>query len=133
MLEQQAGQIVMQPMQWALTPDIEDVKPLSEDDADCLKEVREVLARHGALGRFALTLIHKHFDIGADEQMVEFTDIPGRSMTIRPVADGDQLNTVQTTWRFAEESGHAQATTVCLWRCYYDERATPKHAGTHTY
>lgn len=129
----QAAQIVMQPMQWALTPEIEDVKPLSELDADCLHEVREVLIRHGALNRFAVSLIHKHFDIAANEQMVEFTDIENRSMTIKPVAESEKLKLVQTTWRFAEEGHGPQPITVCVYRCYVDERATPKHSGTHTY
>lgn len=129
----QAEQIVMQPMQWALTPDIEDVRPLSEMDADCLREVREVLVKHGALGRFAVSLIHKHFDIAANEQMVEFTDITNRSMTIRPVAESESLQTVQTTWRFAEEVHGPQPTTVCIYRCYFDRDSTPQHVGKHVY
>lgn len=128
----QAAQIVMQPMQWATIADVHDVKPLSADDAECLRDLREVLARHGALERFAVTLVHKHFDIAANEQMVEFTDIESRCLTIKPIAEQAGLATLETTWKFSAEADEAQATTICLYRCYYDSRSTPQHVGGHS-
>ena len=77
--------IVVQPMQWNGVPDLDDVKPLAEDDYPCLKEVRDVLARHGKLDRFGLALIHSHFAVQPDECLVEFVDADARTLTIRPM------------------------------------------------
>jgi hypothetical protein len=44
--------------------DIDDVRPVDATDQVVFDEVRKVLARHGALQRFGLTLLHQHFDVG---------------------------------------------------------------------
>ena len=62
--------VVKRPMQWATIPDIAETKPLSASERECLREIRDVLVRHGCLGLFGVNLIHKHFDIADDEVMV---------------------------------------------------------------
>ncbi|MGH9444140.1 MAG: hypothetical protein ACRD4Q_13765 [Candidatus Acidiferrales bacterium] len=74
-------QVVVQPMLWASTKDIEEVEPVSDKDADVLSELREVLVKHNAVDRFGIMLIHKHFDLAENEQMVEFTDLENRRLT----------------------------------------------------
>ena len=127
----QTTQIVMQPMQWGHIPDVHDIEPLSERDADCLLEIRDVFMRHGVLDRFAISLIHKHFDIASTEQMVEFTDPKNRILTIKPVSDNEALNTLETTWRFSAETTGMQPLTICVFRCYYNPNSTPQHVGQH--
>jgi hypothetical protein len=128
---EQPDQIVMQPMQWAQIPDVHDIAPLSELDADCLRELREVLRRHDALGRFAVSLIHKHFDMQPTEQMVEFTDPAARTLTIKPISSREGLRTLETTWRFSPDSTDASAATVCVYRCFFNANSTPQHVGQH--
>jgi hypothetical protein len=45
-------------------------EPLSSADLAVLEEVRQVLAMHGALRRFGVTLQHQHFDLADDEILV---------------------------------------------------------------
>jgi len=66
-------------------PDIADVEPFSEKDNACLEEIRQVLIKHGNVKRFGLTLLHRHFEMSADETLVEETDPLTRIQTIKPV------------------------------------------------
>jgi hypothetical protein len=124
-------QVVVQPMQWASTKDIHDVEPISDKDSEVLREVGEVLLKHNALDRFGVTLIHKHFDLQANEQLVEFTDIVNRRLTIQPVSEHETLETVETSWKFSKEAGGPHPLTVCIFRCFYDAQSTPSHVGKH--
>ena len=62
------------------------VAPLSNEEKECLTEIRDVLARHGKLERFGVTLLHKHFDIAENELMIETIDPINRVQTIRPMS-----------------------------------------------
>ena len=128
---EQPGQIVMQPMQWALIPDVHDIAPLSDLDSACLRELRDVLRRHNAIDRFAVSLIHKHFDMQPTEQMVEFTDIEARTLTIKPISSREGLRTLETTWRFSTETSDAHASTICVYRCFFNANSSPQHVGQH--
>lgn len=125
--------LVVQPMQWATMKDIHDIEPLSNLDSEVLRDLREVLIKHNAVDRFGITLIHKHFDVADNEQLVEFTDIKNRRLVIEPISAKDTLETIETTWRFSMASSSGpHPLTVCLTRCYYDPKATPPHASGHT-
>lgn len=50
----------------------------------CLLEIKKVLERHNALGRFGVALLHKHFDLGEGEVLVETTDHHQRVQEISP-------------------------------------------------
>jgi hypothetical protein len=39
----------IQPMQWGVLPDLEEVPPLDASDLQCLEALRDVLARRGKL------------------------------------------------------------------------------------
>jgi hypothetical protein len=101
-------------------PDIDDVSPLSANDEPCLREVREVLERHGTLQRFGVTLLHEHFVLSDDEALVEFVDTQERTLTTRPVKRDHPAVTaaVQTSWRL--DTGEALA--VCQTWCYVDNK-----------
>ena len=77
------------PTQWARFDDIEDVEPLNDGDYACLAEVAAVLQKHGKRERFGVTLLHKHFEVEADEELVETTNVRGRTLTITPQKAGD--------------------------------------------
>lgn len=66
-------------------PDAQDVQAFSEDDQDLFDELYKVLARHGALRRFGITLLHQHFEIADDEVLLERTDRDNRRQLIEPV------------------------------------------------
>lgn len=115
--------IVAQPMQWVGTPDIGDVAPLSADDRDCLREIRDVLSKYGYLNRFGISLIHKHFEIGEDECLVENIDVETRTLTVRPVKKGSVGHAIETQWRLADGA----ALVVCDQQCVYNAGHTSRH------
>jgi hypothetical protein len=60
--------------------DATDVGVLTEDDRDCLRELGEYLVAAEASQRFAMWLLHKHFEPTAGEVFVERA-IPEQGMT----------------------------------------------------
>ncbi len=66
-------------------PHGDDVEPFSENDLACFEEIRDVLKKHNKLGRFGLTLLHKHFELQDDEMLVENTDEERRIQVIQPM------------------------------------------------
>jgi len=115
--------IITQPMQWASIPDIADVPPLSDRDRECLRELRDVLARHGNLDRFGLNLIHRHFDIAADECLVETIDVESRTLTVRPMKKGSVGQAIETQWRLSD----GEVLAVCDQQCVYNAGHTSRH------
>lgn len=120
--------VTVQPMQWGNLPYMgdPDLIPFSGDDAECFREVRDVLMRHGALKRFGVFLIHRHFDVADDEEMTECTDHAGRMLTIAPrkKVDIDPDVTIPTNWIFTETEEVAAACCTCA-------RNSQGHQGYH--
>lgn len=104
--------------------DIDDVQRIGPDDHECLAELRDVLAKHGKLERFGLTLLHSHFPVAADEVLVETCDSEARELTIRPAkqSDYDQSDLVETSWRLSDGATLVSCVQVCVIR-------NGKHAG----
>ena len=96
-------------------PYITEVEPLGDGDAAVLRDVRDVLSRHGALERFGLTLLHEHFDLREGEILAEETNVSERSQQMRPVLLDDLVGsrTVETSWAFEPDSGDVTCLTVC--------------------
>jgi hypothetical protein len=69
-------------MQWANLPELHETPALDDSDLDCLQEIRDVLARHGKLARFAVHLAHRHFELAPDEILIERPDPNGRSQHV---------------------------------------------------
>ena len=98
--------------------DIDEVEPFNPDrDQPIFDEIRNVLARHGALDRFGITLLHKHFDVYEGERLVEVSDPETRTLKIRPKSEtlGPNETYVQTNWRFDATS--ATANQLCFADC----------------
>ena len=102
-------------------PDIDDVAPLSADDHACIEEVKAVLAKHGKLERFGISLLHSHFPVAEDEMLIEYSDDAKRELTIRPVPtselEGSQIK--ETNWRLDTEESTANCTFACIPGCNY--------------
>jgi hypothetical protein len=95
-------ELSIQPMQWSALPELQDAPPLGDDDLDCLAEVRDVLARHGKLRRFAPHLAHRHFVLGPDEILIERPDPDGRTQHVTVGRLADAPDAQPTTWLFEE-------------------------------
>jgi hypothetical protein len=90
----------IQPMQWTVLPELQDAPPLDDDDLECLREVRDVLARHGRLRRFAIHLAHRHFELGPSEILIERPDPDGRTQHVTVGRLADAPDARPTTWLF---------------------------------
>ena len=88
----QAQAVSVQATRWSAFADVDQVKQISDDDAACLRDVRDVLAKHGALDRFGVSLLHSHFGMSDDEMLMETTDEVTRVQTIRPISLPDGYN-----------------------------------------
>ena len=112
-------------LQWSRLQDLRDVAPLDAADIACMAELRDVLARHGRLDRFALHLVHKHFELAAHEVLVEYCDPLAREQVLR-VEHRDAAvlrDAIPTTWTLA--SAHPLVACVCAYRIEHG------HLGRH--
>jgi hypothetical protein len=102
--------------------DIDEVDARSQADDKCFAELRTVLERHNALGRFGITLLHQHFDIGDDELLVEEVDVESRTLTIVPVLRTEVMRTrvKETNWRL--DSDVAMSVCTPYQFCYVDNK-----------
>lgn len=97
-------------------PDIDETPPLDDADFSCLAEVREVLARHGRLGRFGVTLLHNHFPINEGEVLVESCDDVGRTLTMRvePSSVLASASLTPTSWRLTDGAALIGCYKACV-------------------
>lgn len=109
--------LTIEPMQWSKLADLHDVSPLGGDDMECMRAVRAVLKQFNKLDRFALHLIHKHFEIADDEVLVEYSNAENREQIMRAEKrdSADARDAVPTTWILKDEM-QAMATCVCATR-----------------
>ena len=121
--------------QWNHLPDIHDVQPLSEQDRACLDAVRDILAQYDCLHRFGLSLLHKHFEMAADEILIEEVDENSRTLTTKPVniiamsADIDTGIATQWHWQRNKDGAYEQ---ICVSRCFPGNWQSPGHSNQHT-
>ncbi len=110
------GKLEVSPMQWTAIKDLHECEPLSEADIECMKDVRAALAKHGKLDRFALHLIHKHFDIAEDEILVEYSEASNREQFFRVEKASSEAvkHAIPTTWTL--ERIEPMARCVCAYR-----------------
>jgi hypothetical protein len=110
-------------------PDINEVRPVGQDDDVVFAEIRDVLKRHGALQRFGVTLLHQHFPIAPGEVLVENIDVINRVLTTSPKVTDSVGNAVETSWRLDHPDGQQR----CETRCESDRDADgrPYHRKAH--
>lgn len=121
--------------QWNHLPEIHDVMPLGTQDRACLEAVREVLAKHECLDRFGLSLLHKHFEMAADEILVEEVDEKTRTLVTKPVSvmvlSADLETGIATQWHWKRNADGAFE-QVCVSRCFPGNWESPGHSNQHT-
>jgi hypothetical protein len=113
-------QLTLVPTQWTEFPDVDDVQPISDQDQAVLLEVREVLQKHGALKRFGVTLIHRHFELNDGEVLFESTNCEERRQVIevKPAAEVFSRGRVlETQWVFDD----ATQNLYCVGYCDYNQ------------
>ncbi len=66
-------------------PNIDDVSALDASDIECMNEIKSVLEKHGKVNRFAMSLLHKHFEIKQDEVLLEDVSARRRGLSNRVV------------------------------------------------
>lgn len=92
--------LVTHPLQWTELRELQDTPPLDDADIACLAELRDVLARHGKLRRFAVHLAHRHFDLAPGEVLIERPDPNGRTQHVTVGRLADEPEARPTTWLF---------------------------------
>jgi hypothetical protein len=77
------------------------------------------------LGRFALHLVHRHFEIADDEVLVEYSDPSTRQLLLRVESrrSAAMLGAIPTTWTL--DAGGAQVVCLCA------SRPGQGHLGRH--
>ncbi|MFG2963864.1 hypothetical protein ACGFZS_11380 [Streptomyces sp. NPDC048288] len=108
----------------ASLPAFEEAEPLGPQDAEFVRDLAVVLAKHGNLNRFGLCLLHDHFPIAADEVLVETNDSRARTLQAHVEKAAGTQHIKASQWRFlphAEgvrggepEGGTFQALMLCL-------------------
>ncbi|WP_217553830.1 hypothetical protein [Streptomyces sp. GbtcB6] len=99
-------------------PVFEEAEALGPQDAEFVRDLAAVLAKHGNLNRFGLCLLHDHFPIAADEVLVETNDPRTRTLHAHvEKADGTR-HTKASQWRFlphteAADGGPYQVIQLC--------------------
>ncbi|MEJ0003798.1 MAG: hypothetical protein WDN30_09855 [Pararobbsia sp.] len=93
---------------------IDEVAPLADADFAVLAEIGDVLRKHGSNERFGICLLHKHFDLAENEELIEETDETERvsRLSVRPRGTGSSA--IETMWRFSTDSS---AITKCEQKC----------------
>lgn len=117
--------MVLETVQWSQLPDIDDVKPLNDDDFDVLDEIGAILRKRGYEERFGVCLLHRHFDLAENEKLVETTDSDNRISTTKVGHyDGPNSNTIETMWRFPKG---IESVTECETVCHYSGGHKSRH------
>lgn len=127
-MSNETGSTIVKSMQWNDLLDVSQVEPLSDRDAPLLRDIREVLLKHGAIDRFGLTLLHKHFDLHQHEELVEEVDVERRILVTRPAPRQQAQAGIETAWRFAHGTEQAAPTVVCFVTCRW-RPGSSEHSG----
>jgi hypothetical protein len=115
--------INVMPTEWSTLSYMSDVRPLDESDLPCLEELRQILAKHARLDRLGITLLHRHFELSADEIMVEEIDFQQRSLIIKPQKKSVVGKCVETMWKLGVgEAEQACAKQHCYSTCIEQEK-----------
>ena len=110
-------------------PEVGSVVPFGPDDQPCFDEIRAVLERHGALHRFGITLLHKHFDLAEDEVLLESSDVENRILVNTPTKSSSSRDALETSWRLDDPTGQRRCETQC--QPDRDSEGKPSHNRVH--
>lgn len=110
---------IIEPTQYSSMKHVTEVEPISEADRATLDAIKAVLVERGAVERFGVHLVHKHFDIADDEIVMEYTDEEARTQftQVEKYADAFASGTpLETQWRFNRET----ASMGCVGFCHFN-------------
>jgi hypothetical protein len=74
---------------WNDLPDIDQTEPFGAEDEPCLRELRQVLEKHGRTHRFGIALLHSHFPMTEGEMLLEHIDSANRVLRTEPVNESE--------------------------------------------
>jgi len=106
--------VAIQTTMWSKTPEGSKMLKISESDAKCFYELRQILKKHNALERYGIGLLHKHFDVNEGEVLYETTDVEKRIQIIRPIKIQDitDESIITTCWKLVDDD--IVATLICV-------------------
>lgn len=112
--------IVPESLDWTAMSDMgdEDLGVQTPEDAELFRRIRDVLVRYDLLDTFGIYLVHKHFPIGLDEEMVEEVDFASETMWVRPVTRSAlrMSSMIPTNWFFPDaRDGDEMRVHVAQW------------------
>ncbi|MFD4598853.1 hypothetical protein ACFWPQ_12560 [Streptomyces sp. NPDC058464] len=81
-------------------PRFAEAEALGPQDAEFVRDLVAVLAKHGNLNRFGLCLLHDHFPLAADEVLVETNDPGARMLHARVEKAAGTRHVKASQWRF---------------------------------
>jgi len=125
------AQISIQTTMWSQLKDIDSMSKISDNDAQCFRELRDVLKKHNALDIFGIKLLFKQFEVAEDEVLFETTDVQERTQIVRPFKIKDlqgleDMSLMTTMWKMVEGEKVAYQYCACA------ERLGEKgHSGQH--
>lgn len=126
-INQARGPLAVTPVQWSALRDIDEIEPLNDKDVPALREIRDVLQRHGLIERLGVALLHSHFDLRDNEVMVETADPSARVLTLHPMPETQVgENVVGTIWMLQDDPVRAMA-----WCRRFCERSFLGHFKMH--
>ncbi|MEU9988369.1 hypothetical protein AB0E10_16550 [Streptomyces sp. NPDC048045] len=88
----------------ASLPRFEEAEALGPQDAEFVRDLVAVLAKHGNLNRFGLCLLHDHFPIAPGEVLVETNDPRARTLHAHVEKADRTRHTKASQWRFMPHS-----------------------------
>lgn len=83
-------------------PSAAEAIPLGAADAPFIREFRALLKKYGNTHRFALSLLHRHFEIKNDEILLESNDPDARSLRMDVVKRTDLPEGKFTSWQMCD-------------------------------
>lgn len=110
---------IIEPTQYSSMKHVTEVEPISEADRATLDAIKAVLIERGAVDRFGVHLVHKHFDIADDEIVMEYTDEEARTQFTQVEKYAEAFargRPLETQWRFNRET----ASMGCVGFCHYN-------------
>jgi len=97
--------------------DIDDTPDPSQEERVQLERLAAFMEREGMTERFGIMLLHNHFEVAEDEELVESCDPKTRKLTIQPINKKELAKIAggfrDTQWRWDKQAKSLR----CLLRC----------------
>jgi len=129
--------LVVETVDWVTMANMgeEALDGYAEKDLPLFRAIRDCLVRHSAHDKFGLYLVHKHFDVAPDEEMVEHVDFEKARVDVYPDSRDtlDMAQMVPTNWFFSETDHGAVSVKVAQWGHKSDLARTINDPLSRTY